>query len=74
MRKTFLPIMMILLAASLAMAQSIAVPDGYAGYARTTGGVDAASITISTASAFKSAVNHNNPWADYGRVTDGEIG
>jgi pectate lyase len=43
---------------SISKAQTIAVPDGYA--EGTTGGDNAAPITVSSASAFKSAVGNEN--------------
>jgi len=61
LQKLILTIMMSLTTASWTMAQSIAIPDGYAGHAGTTGGGDATPITVSSASEFKSAVNNSNP-------------
>ena len=61
LKKSFSLIVMILITISWTMAQDIAVPDGYAGHAGTTGGGNATSITVSTASEFQSAVNNNNP-------------
>ncbi len=44
------------------LAQTIAVPDGYATQnGGTTGGGNATPITVSTAAAFQSAVNNNTP-------------
>ncbi|MFC2137800.1 T9SS type A sorting domain-containing protein [Bacteroidota bacterium] len=51
----------ILLCISLSCAQTIAVPDGYAGYSGTIGGGNATPDTVSTASDFKSAVTNDNP-------------
>ena len=61
LKKSFSPIVIILITISLTMAQDIAVPDGYAGYVETTGGGNAIPDTVSSASEFKSAVNNNNP-------------
>ncbi|MFN6946441.1 MAG: polysaccharide lyase family 1 protein, partial [Cytophagaceae bacterium] len=44
-----------------AQTPQIARPDGYAGSRGTTGGGNATPITVSTAEAFRSAVNNNNP-------------
>ena len=60
-QKTFLAFMMILITASWTMAQLIAVPDGYAEHAGTTGGGNATPVTVSSASEFRSAVNNSNP-------------
>lgn len=42
-------------------AQSVISPDGYAGSAGTTGGGNASPITVTSGSAFQSAVSNNNP-------------
>ena len=47
--------------ASRTIAQDIAVPDGYAGFAGTTGGGHAAPVTVSTASGFREAVTGDSP-------------
>jgi pectate lyase len=53
--------LLILSVDSFSQPQSIAVPDGYAGYEGTTGGGSATPVTVSSASEFISAVNNNNP-------------
>ena len=47
--------------ASRIVAQDIAVPDGYAGFAGTTGGGHAAPVTVSTASEFREAIAGDSP-------------
>jgi len=42
-------------------AQTIAVPDGYAGYAGTTGGAGGDTMVVTTVSDFESAVKDDNP-------------
>jgi len=51
---------MFLLSPLLLQAQSVAVPDGFAAYAGTKGGGNAAPITVSTPSAFYTAVGNND--------------
>ncbi len=61
-RRGLLGAAMLLGAAATAIAQTIAVPDGYATQnGGTTGGGNATPITVSTASAFQSAISGNNP-------------
>ncbi len=60
LKKTMLFVTSILMTTSCLMAQEIAIPDGYAGDAGTTGGGDASPITVTTASEFKSAIVSNN--------------
>ena len=61
LKKFFSIIVMILITVSWTMAQEIAVPDGYAGHAGTTGGGNATPITVSSASEFKTAIDNDNP-------------
>lgn len=51
----------ILMSTSWVIAQEIAVPDGYAGFAGTTGGGHATPVTVSTASEFREAVSGDSP-------------
>ena len=61
-RRGLLGAAMLLGAAATAIAQTIAVPDGYATQnGGTTGGGNASPITVSTASAFQSAVSGSTP-------------
>jgi len=63
MQRIFIIALLLLFSASYAVSQvtAIAVPDGYAGARGTTGGGNAARITVSTASQFKSAVSGDVP-------------
>ena len=61
LQKSILASIMFLVSTSWTIAQSIATPDGYAGYAGTTGGGNATPVTVSTASEFKTAVGNDNP-------------
>ena len=53
--------LLVLLCIPFSRAQSIAIPDGYAGYAGTTGGGNATPVTVSTAEEFISAVSNSDP-------------
>lgn len=57
--RCFASFALIFLYISLSTGQTIAVPDGYAEGA--TGGGNAAPVTVSSASAFRSAVGNDNP-------------
>jgi len=58
-KKTCSTLVAVLTMVSLVIAQDVEVPDGYAGHAGTTGGWDAAPITVSTVSEFRAEVNNN---------------
>jgi len=61
MKKVCLTLVAVLAMAAMSVARDIAVPDGYAEYAGTTGGGDATPDTVSTASEFRAAVNTTTP-------------
>jgi len=61
MKLKLLVSLQILLSVTVLYPQIIAIPDGYAAYAETTGGGNVTPITVTTPEQFKSAVNNNNP-------------
>lgn len=60
----------VIFCASIIQAQTIAVPDGYAGYKGTTGGGDATADTVTSLSELKAAVENDIPAVI---VVDGRI-
>jgi len=60
-RRILLTLLQIFIYFSFIEAQSVAIPDGYADYAGTTGGGSATPVTVGTASEFKAVIGNDNP-------------